>query len=710
MNIVCDIVMQDKIKQIISGMTLEQKAAQCTQISYAHVTKEQAEEWARRGVGSFLHVIGDEARRLQGIAVNSGNIPIIFGIDAIHGHCLNRKATVYPSQLSMACSWDSAIVKKIARQTAEEVTTDGVHWVFSPVLCLARDIRWGRVDETFGEDGYLAGELGAAIVKGYQGEDNTGATSVVACAKHFIGYGEATGGRDSYDSELTYRKIKDTFLPPFQKAFDAGCASVMTAYGSIDGTPCTADDVLLKDILRDEAGFDGFTVTDWANVDHLVNTHMCYENTDEAAIAALNGGNDMMMFTSAFYDAIINAVKSGRIDEKKLDKAVEHILSVKIRFGMFDDPYKNTNKSVLACTEHLQTAKKIAQEGVVLLKNDGILPLDKKLKIAVVGENATDIRAQYGDWTYFTHPTPNYETKPVRPYVTLLEGVAARAKAGYELGCHVLGEADDGEIQKAVELAKNSDVIIFAFGDNVKISGEWHDLGKCEPTSSQQKLFDALCAVGKPIISVMIASKPLCIPQIAERSNALITNFNGGMFGGEAIAKVIFGEINPCGKLPITFPYHIGQQPCYYAQLLGWHGTKYQDLPEKPLFPFGFGLSYTRYSYTDVKFDEKNLKLSATVTNTGDRDGTEIAQVYFRDKVSTVLTPVKRLIAFKRVGLKSGESKSIEFEFTPKNFSFVNKAEKRVTEKGEFTIMIGGSSDDGDLTKLDFNIDKDYSF
>lgn len=702
--------MKDRIKQIIEKMTLEQKAAQLTQISYANVTKEQAEMWAKRGVGSFLHVIGDEAKRLQDIAVNSGNIPIIFGIDAIHGHCLNRNATVYPSQLSMACSWNIELAERIARETAQEVTTDGAHWVFAPVLCLARDIRWGRVDETFGEDPYLTGELGAAMVKGYQGEDNSVTTSVAACAKHFIGYGEATGGRDSYDSEITYRKIKDTFLPPFEKAIDAGCATVMTAYGSIDGTPCTADDTLLKDILRGECGFDGLTVTDWANVDHLVNTHRCYENTVEASIAALNGGNDMMMFTAGFYDAIISAVKQKRVQESALDTAVEHILRVKQRFGLLDSPYKNTDKSVLTCVEHIKTAKEIAEESVVLLKNDGLLPIDKKSKIAVIGENATDIRAQYGDWTYFTHPTPNYETKPVRPYVTLLEGIAARAKAGYELGCHVLGEADDGEIQKAVELAKNSDVIIFAFGDNVKISGEWHDLGKCEPTSSQQKLFDALCAVGKPIISVMIASKPLCIPQIAERSNALITNFNGGMFGGEAIAKAIFGEINPCGKLPITFPYHTGQQPCYYAQLLGWHGTKYQDLPEKPLFPFGFGLSYTSYSYTDVKFDEKNLKLSATVTNTGDRDGTEIAQVYFRDKVSTVLTPVKRLIAFKRVGLKSGESKSIEFEFTPKNFSFVNKAEKRVTEKGEFTIMVGGSSDDGDLTKLDFNIDKDYSF
>lgn len=700
--------MNNSILQIIDGMTLEQKAAQLTQISYAHVTKAQAEEWARRGVGSFLHVIGDEARQLQKIAVKSGNVPIIFGIDAIHGHCINRKATVYPSQLSMACSWDAALVKQVARETAEEVTTDGVHWVFSPVLCLGRDIRWGRVDETFGEDGYLAGELGAAMVKGYQGDSETSAMSVVACAKHFIGYGEAIGGRDSYDSELTYRKLKDTFFPPFEKAFEAGCASVMTAYGSIDGTPCTVDDRLLKSILREEAGFDGFVVTDWDNITSLVSNQHSFENIEQASVAALNAGNDMMMFTSEFYNAIISAVRSGKVAEEELDKAVEHILTVKLRFGLFENPYKNTDKSVLACAEHLQTSKKIAQEAVVLLKNDGILPLDESLKIAVIGENAADIRAQYGDWTYFTHLVPNYDTAPERPFVTLLEGIQARAQTRYELGCQVLGECC--EIEKAVETANKSDVVVFAFGDNVNISGEWHDLAKCELTENQQKLFDALCKTGKPIISVMIASKPMCIPYVIEKSNAVITNFNGGMFGGEALAQAIFGEINPSGKLPITFPYHTGQQPSHYGMLSGWHGSKYQDLPEKPLFSFGHGLSYTSYEYSDVVFDEKLLRLSLTVTNTGDKCGTEIIQVYFRDKVSTVLTPIKRLIAFERVELKAGESKRIDFVFTTKDFSFVNKAEKRVTEKGEFTIMVGGSSDDERLTMLDFTVDKDYSF
>ena len=266
------------------------------------------------------------------------------------------------------------------------------------------------------------------------------------------------------------------------------------------------------------------------------------------------------------------------------------------------------------------------------------------------------------------------------------------------------------EIEKAVETANKSDVVVFAFGDNVNISGEWHDLAKCELTENQQKLFDALCKTGKPIISVMIASKPMCIPYVIEKSNAVITNFNGGMFGGEALAQAIFGEINPSGKLPITFPYHTGQQPSHYGMLSGWHGSKYQDLPEKPLFSFGHGLSYTSYEYSDVVFDEKLLRLSLTVTNTGDKCGTEIIQVYFRDKVSTVLTPIKRLIAFERVELKAGESKRIDFVFTTKDFSFVNKAEKRVTEKGEFTIMVGGSSDDERLTMLDFTVDKDYSF
>ncbi len=682
------------------------------QIPYAQVGREKAIEWAKRGAGSFLHVFGDHARELQKIAIESGaRIPLLFGIDAVHGHCLNRKATIFPTQLSMACSFDPALVKRMAAATAKEISADGLHQTFSPVLCLGRDVRWGRVDETFGEDAYLTGELGAAMVEGYQGEDNAADTSVMACVKHYIGYGEATGGRDSYDTSVTYRKIKDTFLPPFEKAVRAGCASIMTAYGSIDGTPCTSDQKLLREILKEQLGFNGFVVTDWQNVEHLIRDQHTAANEKEASRQALESGNDMMMNAPEFYDAIIEFVRSGEVQEELLNEAVERILTVKMRFGLLDDPFKQADESYLGCEDHLRLAEEIAEESVVLLKNCGVLPIGERYKnILVVGQSADDIRCQYGDWTYFSHPLPNYEEPPHRPYCTLLEGVREMGKRYgcnvlYERGCDIESD-DESQIASAVETAKKCDMILFACGDNIHLAAERCDRADVSLTKAQKKLFAQLCRTNKPIVSVLVATKPLCIPEIDDTSNAVLTNFNGGMFGGRALAKVIFGDINPRGKLPVSFPRHVGQQPCYYNVLPGWHCRSYVDMPAAPLYCFGHGLSYTSFSYADISFDEKTLTLRVRVKNTGKRDGAETVQVYFRDLVSSVITPVKRLIAFRKIQLQAGESREIEFAFTFADFSFVNAREERVTEPGEFEIMVGGSSADADLCKLKFSIDK----
>lgn len=697
-----------EIEKILQSMTLEQKIAQLIQIPYTCYSKEEAEEWARRGVGSFLHVMGDEARHLQKIAVESGaKIPLLFGIDAIHGHCLNNRATVFPTQLSMACSFSPELIKKMGRATAREVSANGLHWTFSPVLCLARDDRWGRVGETFGEDPYLAGELGAAIIEGYQGEDNSADTSIIACAKHYIGYGEATGGRDSYDTSVTYRKIKETFLPPFERAIEAGCASVMTAYGSIDGTPCTADKKLLREILKDQLKFNGFVVTDWQNVAHLIHEQHVAENEREASRIALEAGNDMMMNAPEFYESMISLVKSGGVDEALVDEAVMRILNVKERFGLLDDPFKQADEGYFGCEEHLHIAEEIAEESVVLLKNDGVLPLEGKYQnILVVGQSADDIHCQYGDWTYFSHPLPNYEEMPRRPYCTLLEGVREVGKefgcnVTYEKGCEIESDDESG-FANAVKAAEKCDLIIFACGDNIRLAAEGRDRADVALTKSQKKLFAELCRTGKPIVSVLISTKPLCIPEIDAASNAVLTNFNGGMFGGRALAKTIFGELNPSGKLPISFPYHVGQQPVYYNQLPGWHADSYIDMPNKPLYPFGKGLSYTSFAYSDLQFDNRSLKLKVTVTNTGERDGKEVVQIYFRDLVSSVITPVKRLIAFRKIALSAGESATLEFGFTRNDFSLINAREERVTEAGEFEIMAGGSSNDNDLLKMMF--------
>ena len=702
-----DIKMQT-VKEIIKGMTLEQKAAQLVQIPYAHAGREKAEEWARRGVGSFLHVFGDEARRLQEIAIKSGaKIPLLFGIDAVHGHCLNRKATIFPTPLNMACAFDPALVKRMAQATACEVAADGLHWTFSPVLCLGRDMRWGRVGETFGEDPLLTGSLGAAMVEGYQGEDNAANTSVIACAKHYIGYGEATGGRDSYDTSVTYRKVMDLFLPPFEKALEAGCATVMTAYGSIDGTPCTSDKKLLRDILKGQLNFGGFVVTDWQNVSHLIHKQHVAEDEKQASRLALTSGNDMMMNAPEFYEAILELVRGGEVREELLDEAVERILTVKMRFGLFHDPFKHADEKYFGCEKHLQLNRELARACVVLLKNTGILPISGKKKILVVGPSADDVLCQYGDWTYFSHPLPDYETQAVRPYVTFLEGMRelggqSGCTVTFVKGCEIDGKIAGG-VADAVKAAKESDMIFFACGDSIMLASEGKDRADMRLPKPQRELFDALCKTKKPIITALICTKPLCVPEIDENSAAVLTEFNGGMFGGLALAEAVFGKINPGGRLPVSFPRHIGQQPCYYNQLPGWHCRSYVDMPETPLYSFGTGLSYTSFSYTDASFDDKKLALRVTVKNVGNRDGEETVQIYMRDTVSSMITPVKRLIAFRKLYLKSGESREVRFDFSARDFSFVNAQEKRVAESGEFEITIGANAEKRLKVRLQFH-------
>ncbi|MBQ7886231.1 MAG: glycoside hydrolase family 3 C-terminal domain-containing protein [Clostridia bacterium] len=702
-----------RVEELLSRMTLEEKAAQMVQVPYPFVGREESLRWARLGAGSFLHVLGDEAREVQKTAIEESRlgIPVIFGIDAIHGHGLNDRATIFPTQLASACSWNPEVARIMGEVTAREVATDGLHWTFSPVLCLGRDTRWGRVNETFGEDPYLAGEMGAAIISGYQGEDMSGDERILACAKHYIGYGEAVGARDSCDTEMTYRKLRETFLPPFKKAVDAGVASIMTAYGSIDGTPFTIDPVSLKDILRGELGFDGFVVTDWDNVNSLVRRQHICETPEEASVLAANAGNDMIMTSTEFYQAVLNAVRDGQVKEEVLDDAVRHILTIKFRMNLFEKPEKTGRPGCFGCEEHLQHAKDAADKSLVLLANNGMLPLKDVRKVAVIGPNADDIRAQYGDWTYFTHPKLNMEHEPIRPYVTVKEGIEAACTArgiecAYHRGCSVLeGEYED--IAGAVETAKDADAIVLVVGDVIPQIGEEKDRAVLELSGMQMALFDALRALNIPLTTVLVASKPLALGRAAMQADAFICAFNGGMFGGEAVAKAVFGEINPCGRLPISFPRASGQVPVYYNHLPGWHcqaGKGYCDLEEGPLYAFGEGMGYSPFVYSDLTLDKEALRASVRVTNAGEMAGTETVQVYFNDVVSSVLTPVKQLIAFKQVTLEPGRSTVVEFELKREDFSLINRQEQRVTEPGEFELMIGHSSRDEDLLKASFRL------
>ena len=703
-------VLESCVEELLGRMSLEEKAAQMVQVPYAYVSREEALFWARRGAGSFLHVMGEEAREIQQIALNTRlGIPVLFGIDAIHGHGLNERATIFPSQLAAACSWNPALVEEMGRVTAREVAADGLHWTFSPVLCLGRDTRWGRVNETFGEDPYLAGELGAAIVHGYQGDDLADGEHILACAKHYIGYGEAVGGRDACDTEMTYRKLREVFLPPFARAVEAGVATVMTAYGSIDGTPFTASEKSLKTILKEELGFDGFVVTDWDNVNSLVTKQHVAADLDEASLLSVRAGNDMIMTTTAFYESAIRLVQSGKMEERVLDDAVRKILRVKLLMGLPERPMDRGTPDCIGAPEHREAALMLARESVTLLKNDGVLPLTSDVRrIAVIGPNADDIRAQYGDWTYFTHPKPKPKQVGMRPYVTLLEGMQALAETRgleivYARGCGVLEKPKD-DLAAAVDAAREADVVLFALGDVVEQAGEYRDRADLSLSGRQEELFLRLKALNKPVVTILIATKPLCLGSVAEESSALIAAFNGGMFGGQAIAEAIFGLVNPGGKLPISFPRHSGQIPVYYNQLPGWHGGRYVDLPESPLFAFGEGLSYTNFAYRNLRVDADTLRVSVTLKNTGDRAGSETVQVYLNDRVSSVVTPEKRLIAFQKMWLEAGEEKELEIAIKREDFSLVLPDERRVVEPGAFTLFVGGSSKTEDLLSAELTL------
>ena len=724
-----------RVEELLHQMTLEEKVAQMMQIPYNQTGREEALRWAKLGAGSFLHVLGDNAREIQRAAMSTRlGIPVIFGIDAIHGHGLNHNAAIFPTQLACACAWDPALAEEMGRVTAREVATDGLHWTFSPVLCLGRDTRWGRVNETFGEDPYLAGEMGAAIVKGYQGDSLDAPDSILACAKHYIGYGEAVGARDAVDTQMTYRKMKEVFLPPFRRAVEAGCATIMTAYGSIDGLPFTADPKSLKEILRDEMGFDGFVVTDWNNCESLMAQQFVAESMEDAAVLSANAGNDMIMSTLGFYEAALNAVREGKLAESVLDEAVRHILTVKFRMNLFEKPEKTGVPGCFGCEEHLDATLRAARRTITLLKNEGALPLKGVKKVAVIGQNADDLNSQYGDWTYFTHPNAHEPRPARRPYVTIKEGFEALcAERGiecvYHLGCCVKDPmpAPEGpalrdpvaeairqlsyqrslisdDIPGAVETAKSANHIVLVVGDMIDQYGEYKDRADLSLSGKQMELYRALRALNIPLTVVLVASKPLCIPEIAASADAVICAFNGGMFGGQAVAEAAFGCFNPSGRLPISFPQHSGQLPVYYNALPGWHGGKYMDQPAVPVYAFGEGMGYAPFTYANLTFDPATMVATVDVTNAGDVPGTEVVQVYMHDVVASVIRPVKQLIAFTRVELQPGETRTVSIQLKKEDFQLVNRAEEYVVEPGEFELFVGHSSKKADLLKTTFTL------
>lgn len=686
-----------KTESLLSQMTLEEKVAQMQQLSANATPAEIFKVFKEQGeIGSYLHVLGKETGEYLESAENSRlKIPPIFGIDAIHGHALLKGATVFPSQLAMACSWNEELVEKVGEVTAREVAADGLNWVFSPVLCLGRDLRWGRIDETFGEDALLSSRLGTAIIKGYQKDG-----LVAACAKHYLGYGEATGGRDSYDTEISERKAREVFLKPFKAAVEAGCMTFMTAYGSIDGTPLTISHRYLTEILKEEYGFDGFVVTDWENFRSLVNGQKAFESMDEACVEGVAAGNDMSMNSYEFYTALVNAVKEGRIEESVIDDAVRRILRVKARLGLLDgEKPERPAREIIGCEEHQKLNYQVAVESTVLLKNDGILPLKDAKKIAVIGPNADDVRAQYGDWTYFTHPNAKPWETPKDGVYTILKGIKEvyqDSEITYAKGCSVNDNDSDEMMDEALEVASQADAVIVVVGDNLSQNGEGKDRANLNVSGRQNELLKRLKELGKPVICVLVNGKPLILNEVEKYADAIVETFNGGDMSGLAVAKLLKGEENFSGKLPISFPNDSAATPCYYNQYDYWHGGRYIDASSFGNYPFGFGLSYSKFTYSDVKLSKTQAKagekvtLTVEVKNGSEVDGAEVVQLYFKDKICKIVTPIRTLLDFKRVYVPANESRIVDFEIPTENLGYYDQDCKYVVDAGEFEFYISG--------------------
>lgn len=642
-----------RIADLLSRMTLEEKVGQMMQLDARGGDLEDL--IVNKHVGSILHTSPEDLSRAAK-TVNEKTrlgIPLIIGDDCIHGYSFWPGATIFPSQLGMAVSWDPDRVKAAGRATAEEVSCTGVHWTFSPVLCIARDTRWGRVDETFGEDPMLIGELASAMVKGYQGGAKAGEelpkSAILACAKHFAGYSETQGGRDASEADLSHRKLESWFLPPFERVAKEGCGTFMLGYESIEGVPVTFNKWLLTDKLRGAWKYNGTLITDWDNVGRSVWEQHVKPDCVHAAADAVKAGNDLVMTTPQFYEGAIEAVKTGLLDESLIDDAVSRILALKFRLGLFEDPRlpdAERIKAVIGSAEHQQTNLELARESVALLRNDGTLPFaaSKAKRIAVVGPLADDAQNQLGDWTGNSGQVSWMpDGQPRNMITTVFDGLKRLAgddcEVIYSRGANIVDLVTDpaGELypdgqprpkigvsaaidqemlDEAVANARQADLIVAVVGDTVQLTGETCSTATLELLGGQNALLDALATVaqetGKPMVTVLISSKPQILPAsivgemgvFAKRvsdpetgTGSILWAANPGMQGGRAVAEIIFGLTNPSGRLPVTFPRHAGQLPVYYNQIRGQHGDRYADLTQDPAFAFGEGLSYTTFEY-----------------------------------------------------------------------------------------------------------------
>jgi beta-glucosidase len=726
----------ERVADLLSRMTVREKLGQMIQLDGTHGNLHEMLNSLH--AGSLLHIQSARAQEAIDLASRTRlGIPLLLADDCIHGHGFMKGATVFPTQLGMACSWDVELVTRVGRITAEEASSTGLHWTFSPVLDVARDLRWGRIGETFGEDLYLASILGQAMIKGYNGTGLSDRTGLLSTAKHFAGYCETQGGRDASEADLSRRKLRSWFFPPFEQAVKAGCMTFMTGYQAIDGVPSTASSWLLKDVLRKEWGFRGVLVTDWDNVGRMHWEQQICPTMKEAATLAVKSGNDMMMATPSFIDGALEALEAGTLVIGEIDEIVSRILALKFEMGLFENPRcpdATRQVTVVGCEAHRQTNLTLARKSVVLLQNNGILPLNpgRCHSIAVVGPNADDPDAQLGDWAGASGQVVWLrDGHPRDSVVTVLDGMRTyeneSLKIHYEKGAEIvtidrerygyfdtgalvsgamdISSPDESLIQPAISLAEECDVTIAVVGDHFAIAGENCSTATLDLQGGQIELLNRLARIDKPLVVVLVNTKPNVLPESIHNAAAILEVFNPGMQGGRAIAETLFGDNLPEGRLPVSIPYHVGQQPIYYQQIRGQHGNRYADFTQRPHFPFGFGLSYTSFEYSDVELEAPVLsatdqfRCSVTVKNTGKRPGTEIVQLYIHDQITSVTWAEKELKAFQKVAIQPGESARITLTCPVQSFNIVNSAGERVVEPGEFIAIVGSSSADAKVSR-----------
>ena len=734
--------LNERIENLISRMTIEEKVGQmCQYVGLEHMraaekemSKQELEVSDARGfypglhstdvaemveqglIGSFLHVVNPaEAAYLQKLASGSRlGIPLLIGIDAVHGTGLVKGATIYPSPIGIAGTWDTSLARRVAEETAEEMRASGSHWTFAPNIDIARDPRWGRVGETFGEDPFLVSEMGRSMIIGFQGTDPA-TLKVAACAKHLIGGGESVNGLNGAPTDSSERSLREIHIPPYKAAVDEGVATIMTAHNELNGIPCHSDTWMMDEVLRNELGFEGFYISDWMDIERIATRHFTAINNDQAVFQTLEAGMDMHMHGPGFFESVMKLLDKGMITEERIDDSVRRILDVKFRLGLFDMKWTDDDQlnDIIFSDNHRLTSLEVARKSITLLKNDKeVLPLDPGFfpNIFVTGPNA-DNQSILGDWV---------NKQPEENVITVLEGIRnvfADSQIDYlDIGNNPLDVTSD-DIEAARQRAARADVAILVVGENSfrwewgrKTNGENSARSGVNLAGEQEELVRAVQSTGTPTIVVVVSGRPLALDWISKNIQGVIYAWEPGSFGGKAIAEVLAGEVNPSGKLPLTLPRSSGHILSVYNHKPTNYFHSYVIGETNPVYPFGYGLSYTEFSYSNLEVEgslsgkKGLLRASVEVRNSGTMAGDEIVQLYIRDNISSVTRPVKELKGFKRITLGPGDSRRVIFDIDEDMLMYYDRKLNRILEPGWFTAYVGSSSDDGDLISVPFEI------